>query len=360
MPAVASFIAEPHPERFDSLALDVFRFQYEHNALYRRFCDRRGRVPGNVERWRDIPAVPTSAFKAELSIDTPAPGEGRVFVTSGTTRGRENRGRHRVPDLELYRRAALSSFERWVLPDDARPRFLVLAPALEEEPSSSLCQMIDWLAVEFGAGAPEYFVSGGAVDVSRLAWRLRELEPIREPILLIGVTYAFIRVLDACVPSERRFRLPYASRVVDTGGTKGRSRPMSRNGLLRAYWELFGVPGYYVSNEYGMTEMCSQFYDDAIRNHVLGRKRDRAKIPPPWVRTLVVSPETLEPVAPGERGLLRHLDLANAGSVAALQTEDIGALVGEGFEVFGRAEGAELRGCSLLIRDLQDLQDLAS
>jgi len=95
--------------------------------------------------------------------------------------------------------------------------------------------------------------------------------------------------------------------------------------------------------------MCSQFYDDSIVNHFAGRKRDRAKQGPEWVRTLVVSPQTLEPVPRGERGLLRHVDLANVGSVVALQTEDIGIEVGEGFEVLGRASGAEARGCALLL-----------
>jgi len=98
--------------------------------------------------------------------------------------------------------------------------------------------------------------------------------------------------------------------------------------------------------------MCSQFYDDSIANHVEGRKRDRAKIAPPWVRTTLVSPLTLEPLPRGERGLLRHLDLANVGSVVALQTKDLGIERGEGFEVVGRATGAEARGCALLVEQV--------
>jgi hypothetical protein len=98
--------------------------------------------------------------------------------------------------------------------------------------------------------------------------------------------------------------------------------------------------------------MCSQFYDDAIRNHVGGHKRDRTKVGPPWVRSAVVSPETLERVPRGKRGLLRHLDLANVGSVSALQTEDLGVEIGEGFEVVGRASGAEIRGCALLLEQV--------
>jgi len=292
-----------------------------------------------------------TAFQhADLVVDGLPPG--KTFLTSGTTHGAQRRGRHHVPDPEIYRAAALAHFERCVLPDGARPHFVVLAPSLAEQPQSSLCQMIDWLAAAFAASEPRYFVTGGELQAQALVEFLRALERAREPVLLIGVTYAFIGFIDRCAVDGTRIRLPYGSRIVDTGGTKGRSREMSRNGLLRAFWETFAVPGYFVANEYGMTEMCSQFYDDSIANHVGGRKRDRAKLGPPWVRTLRVSPLTLEPVGASERGLLRHLDLANVGSVIALQTEDLGIERGEGFEVVGRAAGAELRGCALLVEQV--------
>jgi len=349
--AVREFIDAPDPARFREIALALFRFQYEGNSPYRRFCDRRGRSPANVTDWVDIPAVPVSAFKRAELIVAGLP-EGAVFVTSGTTEGSERRGRHHVPVPSIYRAAALAHFERCVLPDGARPRFRVLAPSLAEQPRSSLCQMIEWLAESFASGAPEYFVVGGDLRVDALEQRLRECESTREPTLLIGVTNAFIRFIDRCQASGVRFRLPYGSRIVDTGGSKGASRTLSRNGLLRAFWEYFGVPGYYVANEYGMTEMCSQFYDDAIVHHFAGKKRDRAKLAPPWVATRIVSPSTFEPVLPGERGLLRHFDLANVGSVSALQTEDLGIAVGDGFEIVGRAAGAEARGCAALLADV--------
>jgi len=184
-------------------------------------------------------------------------------------------------------------------------------------------------------------LSGGCVSSNRRANRW----------LLIGVTSAFIRFLDFSQTEELRFRLPYGSRIVDTGGTKdgvGRCRETASC----AFWERFGVAGYYVANEYGMTEMCSQFYDDSIRNHFDGRKRDRAKLAPNWVRSLVVSPETLERCRRERGDCLRHFDLANVGSVMALQTEDLGREIGEGFEVLGRAEGAEVRGCALLVEQV--------
>lgn len=348
--AVSEFIECPEPVRFADLALRVFRFQYAGNEAYRRFCDRRGRSPQNVSEWTEIPAVPVSAFKqAELVVS--GLGKGRVYTTSGTSRGAESRGRHHVPDPSIYRASALCNFRDCVLPDGARPRVIVLASPFSQQPESSLCQMIEWIAEAIGCGPADYFVGEDGLRERELVDKLRALEPVREPLLLIGVTHAFIRFIDFSRSAGIRFRLPYASRIVDTGGTKGRSRPMSRNGLLRAFWEVFGVPGYYVANEYGMTEMCSQFYDDSIRNHVEGRKRDRCKVGPAWTRTQIVSPETLQPLTRGERGLIHHFDLANVGSVSALLTEDVGIEIGEGFEILGRAEGAEARGCSLLVAE---------
>lgn len=338
------FIAAPDPARFEELALGVFRFQYEGNEPYRRFCDRRGRHPANVRHWQEVPAVPVAAFKSADLVVSGLP-EGLTFLTSGTTRGAQARGRHRVAEPEIYRASALRHFSDCVLPDGARPRMIVLAPRLEEAPHSSLCRMIHWIEQAFASAPAEYCLEQTEAELSA---RLRELEALREPVLVIGVTYALIDL----VARGLRFRLPYGSRIVDTGGTKGKSREMSRNGLLRAFWETFGVPGYFVANEYGMTEMCSQFYDDAIRNHVRGRKRDRSKIGPAWTRTEIVSVETLEPAAPGERGLLRHFDLANVASVSALQTEDVGVAVGDGFEILGRAAGAEARGCAMLVEEI--------
>src|SRR5690606_32595439 len=145
-----------------------------------------------------------------------------------------------------------------------------------------------------------------------------------------------------------RYRLAAGSRLMDTGGFKGRGREVGEEELRATYAELLGIPGDHVVNEYGMTEMCSQFYDNVLRDRVLrGTVRRRHKQGPPWVRTRVVDPETLEAVPRGEVGILRHYDLANLGSVMAVQTEDIGREVEGGFVLLGRAAGAPPRGCSI-------------
>jgi hypothetical protein len=135
---------------------------------------------------------------------------------------------------------------------------------------------------------------------------------------------------------------------MDTGGFKGRSREVGHDELRATYLDLLGIPPTHCVNEYGMTELCSQFYDASLRDAVIRRRLgpDR-KIAPPWVRTTVVDPETLAPLPDGETGLLRHTDLANIGSVIAIQTEDVGVIVDGGFRVLGRAAGAQPRGCSI-------------
>ena len=129
---------------------------------------------------------------------------------------------------------------------------------------------------------------------------------------------------------------------MDTGGSKGLKRDISRSEQLAAYERVLGIPSNWVVNEYGMTEMTSQFYDATL----LGGDPE-VKIGPHWVRTRVMDPATGRDAAPGQPGILVHLDLANCDSVAAIETEDLGVMRGEGFVLLGRSRGAEPRGCSI-------------
>ncbi|MEW6271787.1 MAG: long-chain fatty acid--CoA ligase [Thermodesulfobacteriota bacterium] len=341
--------ASPAAEaRFDALARAVFAFQYRASAPYRAFCDRRGRTPATVARWQDVPAVPTTAFKSlELACAPPA----RIFLTSGTTQGGERRGRHLVPRLDLYRTGALVHFRRMVLPDGMRPRMVGLLGGPAQLPDSSLSQMVEWLREDVAGGDGEYLVDDRGFDPARVAARIDELAADGRPLCLIGVRVLFTSLLEWCAREKRSLELPADSRVVDTGGSKG-GRALSDAGFLAACWSVLGVPGYYCVNEYGMTELCSQFYDDVLAARFAGENRPRRKLGPAWVRTLAVDPATLAPVPDGEPGLLCHFDLANAGSVLAVQTEDVGIVQGGRFRLLGRAPGAEPRGCALALADL--------
>jgi Acyl-protein synthetase, LuxE len=336
---------------FESRALDVFRHQYERNAPYRAFCDRRGVSPGAVARWEDVPAVPAAAFRhADLACGPPE----AVFRTSGTTGGVEARGRHLVPHLDLYRAAALAAFARFVLPDGARPVCLALLPPPAERPDSSLVRMCAWVGEDLGEG-PEWFAGPGGVDTGALLVRLDAAERGGERLLLLGPTAGFARLFDACRGRGRGVRLGPGSRVMDTGGTKGLARPLSRGAFRHQCWTLLGVAGYWCVNEYGMTELCSQRYESVLHDRFHGRSlAPRRLLAPPWLRTRVLDPDTLAPVAAGATGLLCHHDLANAGSVSVVLTEDLGHTVeDDGIAVVGRVAGAPPRGCGLLLEALE-------
>ena len=177
-----------------------------------------------------------------------------------------------------------------------------------------------------------------------------------EPVCVLAITSALVAFFDWCAANRKTFALPSSSRIMDTGGNKGKGRPLSRNGYLQSCWKYLKVAGYYCVNEYGMTEMASQFYDHVLYNRFRKSNEPRYKIGPAWTRTLVVHPETLEEVPPGEHGILRHFDLANCGSVMAIQTDDVGYLTGEGFEIIGRTPGSEARGCALVLDEFLSAQ----
>jgi len=333
--------------RFAELALAVFAFQFEANPPYRAFCERRGRTPATVTRWQDVPAVPTTAFK---TLDLACAPPEKVFVTSGTSQGTERRGRHLVPRLELYRTGALIHFRRMVLPDGMTPRLVALVGSPARLPQSSLSQMVDWLREDV-AGDGLYLADEEIFDPGRVAGRIHDAGRDGRPLCLIGVRALFTRLLEHCLLEGITIELPANSRVVDTGGSKG-GRTLSDAGFLTACWSVLGVPGYYCVNEYGMTELCSQYYDDVLLSRFEGSNRPRRKLPPAWMRTLAVDPATLAPLPDGEPGLLCHVDLANAGSVLAVQTEDLGVVEDGRIVLRGRAPGAEPRGCALALADL--------
>jgi len=350
--SVLAFIDAPGDDAaFDALAHEVFAYQYERIPMYRRFCELRGVGPGSVESWAEVPALPADAFKHDLCrVDDPV----RVFTSSGTSLGPQRRSRHALGALTTYHASATRWFDTMVLADSPGPlAVLVLGPTAASHPSSSLGQMFSWLLERCSCGmALIAFDGDGRVDVeSALAW-LDEQARGRAPVLVLSVTSALTAVLEALRAGGRALRLPADSRVVDTGGRKGTARVMSAAGILKACWRWLHVPAYLCVNEYGMTEMLSQFYDDGLESRVAGRLSKRAKIGPPWVRTQIVDPVTLQPLPTGEAGLLRHFDLANWESVSSLQTLDIGRALGRGFELRGRAAGAEARGCSALVTEI--------
>ncbi len=334
-------------ERFTRIALRVFGHQYRGCSAYRAYCQARSKTPVDVQRWQDVPMVPTRGFKDVelLSADRAE----AVFLTSGTSRGPEARGRHFVPRLSLYRSAALTSFAAHVLPEGRAAAMLSLVPSPRIQPRSSLSAMVEMVAqdlveeaVWLGDGEPGPDPDPLEAAADRLAAETR-------PVLMVGTAFAFVHLLDALSARGSSVRLPGSARIMETGGFKGRSRTVSRRELYDALEERLGVPPTRIVNEYGMTELLSQLYEPILTE---GREGSGWHVAPPWLRVRALDPSTLAPLESGTPGLLAFFDLANAGSVAHVLTEDVGVVTGGRVRLQGRSAGAEPRGCSLAAEEL--------
>lgn len=350
---ILTFIETPQPRRFEALALEVFRYQFDSITPYREFCLSQGKHPRHVSSIDDIPALSTAAFKyADLSdsvTSNPIAGDPpRVFLTSGTTAGRETRGRHRVPRPDIYRASALRHAERMMFPDGRRLRMLSLHPTAERMPESSLGQMITWITEWFGNGQAMCAAGRDAVDIGSAIEYLREADRSAEPVCLMGTTAAFADLFDTLRSQDERLRLGKGSRLMDTGGAKGQAIPLGTGEVVERARTLLGLDPTMVINEYGMTEMCSQLYDATPFNSDFDDPPGaRRKLVPPWLGVAAVDPATLIPVAYGEPGLLRFFDLANVGSVSAILTGDLGIVQAGTVRLLGRAKDGEARGCAL-------------
>jgi len=337
---------------FNALALRLFAYQFANNRPYRLLCERRRRTPSTVATWRDIPAVPIAAFKETLLAAEPIEGAAE-FNSSGTTQP-ERKSRHFHPSLSLYDLNAVLNFAAHVLPDRARLPLLVLFPPRHELPNSSLAHWLSLMVERWGAPGSGWFVENATgLDGPAL---LARLSAAHEPVGVLAASFGLVHFLEFCQTVGARLSLPPGSRVMDTGGYKGRSREYAKDELYAMVTELLGIPPTHIVNMYGMTEHGTQFLDGVLRDHVRrpapGRMGPRFKVVPPWARTRVVDPETLVERSPGERGLLLHVDLINRASALAVLTEDIGHTVDGGFELLGRAQGSEARGCSIALDEL--------
>ena len=349
---VAAFVAgRPMPESFDALACDIARFQAQHVPGFARLLRARGIDVTKTTRATELPAVPTDAFKhARVSAfqreETPI-----VFRTSGTTAGA--RGEHAFRDLGTYDAGAVA-FGRHALLEgalaaaradaNARVPVLVVGPPPDVAPDSSLTHMLARFVEAFGSVEDAFFVDAdGVLDLARLDELVAKLlyDHDAQPVLLCGAAFAFVHLLDAL--GDASFRLPHGSRVMQTGGFKGKTREVDGPTLRRDLARALRVAERDVVGEYGMTELSSQFYE-----RVGGTFYEE----PPWARVIAVDPDTLAPVADGEVGIARVEDLSNVDSAVAVLTADRVRRVPGGFELLGRAPGAPPRGCSIALDEM--------
>jgi hypothetical protein len=365
---VRRFAAGEGNDSFDTLALDIARFQAEHAPGFARLVARRGKPLDCVEA---IPAVPVAAFRLSRVAVHGAELDAARFETSGTTASA--RGAHPFRTTATYEAVALRSGARALRNTTGRSVVVCLAPAPDGQSASSLAFMMRlfaraWDGRAFGGAANGGAANGGAfdgleagrwlvrdgtVDAKGLARAARIANERGEPLLVLATAFALVALLDGL--GKESLGAPPTSVVMVTGGFKGRSRAVEKGELRAGIARAFGVPETHVVGEYGMTELSSQLYEGTLPGAELRGPRD-VFLEPPWLRVVPVDPVSLEPVAPGELGIARFVDLANVDSAVAVQTDDlvrrVGAGAGEGIELVGRREGAEPRGCSLALEAL--------
>lgn len=338
-------------EIFNDLSCTVFFYQFKNNIPYQKYCLSRNKTPDTINNYRDIPAVPASAFKEVTLTCFPENESVNYFLTSGTTQGRQ--GKHYIHNYDLYHASLLPAFSYYVLPDCKKMEMIILSPSPDDLPHSSLINMFEVVRKSLGTEMSSYYMNNQGIIFDNLSERLEIIQNSVTPVCLLGTSLSFRYFIDWCLHRGIKFNLPAGSRLMDTGGAKAKAKEIARDKLLDEYKNVFGIPSYAIINEFGMTEMFSQYYDACFRMHSTNQKLQQdVKMGPPWLRSLAVDPETLEPLPDGRIGLLRHFDLANVETVMALQTEDIGIVKGRELILLGRSIGAPERGCSLTIEEI--------
>ena len=312
----------------ERMALEAFRYQSRENALYRQYVQALGRRPETVGRLGDIPFLPIGFFKTHRVTSGTFDPE-TVFLSSGTTGMTQSR--HFVRRLDTYRRSFTASWDYHYGPIEGAAVLALLPSYLEREGSSLIAMAEGFIRDSRNADSGFYLYQHGA-----LYEKLNRLADRGGRILLLGVSFALLDFVE-----KYRLRLPDDAIVMETGGMKGRREEMTRQELHGILREGFGVP--HIHSEYSMTELLSQAYS----------KGEGLYTTPPWMRIVLreaTDPLSLLPPDSEARGGIDIIDLANIDSCCFIATEDLGALRPDGrFEVLGRLNGADIRGCNLLV-----------
>lgn len=342
---------EAEEDDFNILALKLFRFQFQYNQPYKKFCQARKKTPLTVNHWSEIPPMPIQGYK-ELTLSCePITEVEAVFMTSGTTNP-QAKGKNHHPVLSVWDASMKAPFKRFVLPDREKMTIFVLSPAANMNQNSSLSRYLTNAVTFFGTENSRYFFNENGLEMDELVSELKKCEEKQEPVLLMGATFAYVHLLDYLKEKKIHIQLPSASRIFDTGGFKGQSREVEMEHFYGLLKQFFTINRAHCINMYGMTELSSQIYDQTIISNYLMDALIFDKESPAWVKTIVLDTDTLEPVKDGEIGVLAHYDLANWNSCLAILTEDLGYKSEHGFVLLGRVKGSEARGCSIAVDQL--------
>ncbi len=312
------------PDNFNSRALEVFRYQYSENALYRNFAERFHANPETTRELNQIPFLPVSFFKTD-AVQTGAFIPEMIFESSGTTG--QIPARHLVRKLAVYRESFVKGFE-FFYGDPRNYCFLALLPSYLERGGSSLVFMANEL-MRLSEHAESAFY---LYDMEKLHQVLAKLERNRQQTLLIGVSFALLDFAE-----KYAMQLSHTI-VMETGGMKGRRAEITRTELHEKLKKNLTVSR--IHSEYGMTELLSQAYSSG----------EGIYKPVPWMKVLVRDEDDPLNLRESGEGLMNIIDLANRDSCAFIATDDVVKLYADGsFEVLGRMDNSDIRGCSLLI-----------
>lgn len=336
----------------DTLLLDIARWQARHVPAYRRLLATRGIDATRAGTAADLPAMPTDVFRFTRVAAHAPEDDIQLFQTSGTTSG--VRGQVHLCDLSLYDHSARTAAKAALFPDTPPGMTLIsLISDSQESPDSSLAHMVARFQDWFGADDSAYVWQNGAIDYTLFETCLNEAGAQARPVCLLGTSFAFIFAEDAW--HDRQWTLPPGSRIMQTGGFKGRTRTTEPAELRRLLAGRYGIADETIVAEYGMSELSSQLYENSLADHLSGRPLGPRRLKPPaWIRVVLCDPETLRPLQGDGPGLIRIEDVANLDTAWAVQTSDLGRRVEDGFELLGRAADAVLRGCSLSVEEALD------
>ena len=332
---------------FQAACLETFLYQYENVEVYRKFVDFLGKNPSEIKEVIDIPFLPIEMFKNHLVLDkvfdsaqTDKPLS--YFQSSGTTQI-QTRSKHYIADFNLYEESIYKSFEQFI----GKPEeyiFLGLLPNYSENPHSSLIYMVDFLMKKSGKPENGYFL----YNHQELFELLQKLCQENKKVILFGVSFALLDFLE----SHNDFTALQINdfTVIETGGMKGRKEEMTKDELLKILQKGFGTDKIF--SEYSMTELLSQAYS-------LGENIYET---PNWMRVLIRNTEDpFSYMEAGRTGAINIIDLANRHSCSFIATQDLGKIVNDfeilhyaqndkhAFQVLGRIDHSDIRGCSLLV-----------
>lgn len=332
---------------FQAACLETFFYQYENVEVYRKFVDFLGKNPSEIKEIKDIPFLPIEMFKNHLVLDKVF-GSAQTdkslsfFQSSGTTQI-QTRSKHYIADFNLYEESIYKSFEQFIgKPEDYI--FLGLLPNYSENPHSSLIYMVDFLMKKSGKPENGYFL----YNHQELFELLKKIGQENKKVILFGVSFALLDFLD----SKNDFTTLQINdfTVIETGGMKGRKEEMTKDELLKILQKGFGTDKIF--SEYSMTELLSQAYS-------LGENIYET---PNWMRVLIRNTEDpFSYMEAGRTGAINIIDLANRHSCSFIATQDLGKIVNDfeilryaqndkhAFQVLGRIDHSDIRGCSLLV-----------